>query len=517
MTFDELGPTGPDPDEWRPELQEGPLNNASMDRFWQQIHMSIVPNMARIGRDVLTGTLDRTHLVPRSLDYWRALCGSPVDHMDQETWLKEIFEPHRKRLIERDLVRGLDLCLAMGLRDDLTPRSLIESVSNDAFWVALQQFPPVDDPVSLLGIADIASSRAQTNSRFVAVAEQAVRRLCEPQLRRSDGLDTYALLLTLVSFISGELRAVPGIASQPAYWRQICSWTQAALLVRSFGAVHFDVDELSQDLDKVRAAEGATAELIDLRQAPLSHPSLTNPARLRAEVLGRLLLLQQRLKAQGVDLPGGSEFATAIEQETQANPFIVHMPGPLELDRLPNCHLKSFPEHFQNTLHTMAVELTTNITDPNWISFVYLGSLIRYDEEILDRVTELTRRAEFPGANKKERQTAIFQVAQVAYLATAQRHSALAEAILARCLEGVGPSTDEQEAVAFFRIGLIATASLSDASDRVAHFLGNLAMLLPQGAACEALSAEIVVLRSLIPAKDWHRFSRAEALSALGS
>ena len=488
-----------------------------MDRFWDQIHASMVVNMARVGRDLVAGKLDRTHLVPRSLDYWRALCGSPVDRMDQETWLKEVFESHRKQLIKRDLVRGLDLCLSMGLRDDLTPRSLAENVSNEALWVALQQIQPIDDPVSLLGIADIATSRARADSRFAAAAEQTVRRLCEPQLARSDGLDVYALLLTFVSFVSGELRIVPGIADQPAYWRQICSWTQAALLVRSFGAVHFDVDELRRGLDKVRTAEGAAAELIDLRQAPLSHPSLTNPTRLRAEVLGRLLLIQQRAKVHGWTLPGDSELAKAVEQQTQADPFLAHMPGPLELERLPYLNFESLPEHFQNSLHTMADALTSSINDPNWIRFVYLSSLISYDRVILERITELSRGAEIASVDNNERKTSIFHIAQVAYIAAAQRYAPLAEAILARCLETVGPSTDEQEAVAFFRIGLIVTASLSDASDRLAQFLGNLAMLLPQGAACEALSAEIAVLRSLIPAKDWHRFSRAEALSALGS
>ena len=39
MTFDDLGPTGPDRAEWHPQLQKGPLDNASMDRFWHQINM----------------------------------------------------------------------------------------------------------------------------------------------------------------------------------------------------------------------------------------------------------------------------------------------------------------------------------------------------------------------------------------------------------------------------------------------------------------------------------------------
>jgi diketogulonate reductase-like aldo/keto reductase len=66
--------------------------------------------------------------------------------MDQETWLKEVFGPHRHRLVERDLVRGLDLCLAMYLRDDLTLRPCTTYLSHDELWAALQQLQPLHDP-----------------------------------------------------------------------------------------------------------------------------------------------------------------------------------------------------------------------------------------------------------------------------------------------------------------------------------------------------------------------------------
>lgn len=160
QSINELGPTGPDRGCWLKELQKGPLDDEGMDRFWDEIAASIVPNMARIDGDTRTGMLDRTHLVPRSPAYWEALCGPPVATMDQETWLKEVFEAHRGRLIERDLVQGLDLCLAMGLRDDVTARALVAHISCDELWNALERLKPVDDPFSLLGIADLAVSRA---------------------------------------------------------------------------------------------------------------------------------------------------------------------------------------------------------------------------------------------------------------------------------------------------------------------------------------------------------------------
>jgi hypothetical protein len=156
---DELGPTGPDPGYWHKELQDQALDDARMDHHLRQIDASIVPHLARVVRDSMAGVLDKTHMVPRSIAYWETLCGPRPGRMDQEIWLKEVFEPHRRRLIGRDLVRGLDLCLAMGIREDLTPRAITAHLSDDELWNALEQLRPIDDPFSLVGIVDLAATR----------------------------------------------------------------------------------------------------------------------------------------------------------------------------------------------------------------------------------------------------------------------------------------------------------------------------------------------------------------------
>jgi hypothetical protein len=186
----DLGPTGPiDPLCWRQQLEIGPLDNEKMDQLLDQLDDSIVPHLARIQRDIATGLLDKRHLVPTSVPYWERLCGPRPDRMDQEQWLKEIFESHRRGLIDRDLARGLDLCLAMNLRDDLTPRALTEHISNDDLHTALQQIEPIDDPFSLLGVVDIAVGRAPADQRFAELATQTVERLCGDALpRQGDGV-----------------------------------------------------------------------------------------------------------------------------------------------------------------------------------------------------------------------------------------------------------------------------------------------------------------------------------------
>jgi hypothetical protein len=521
-TIDELGPTGPDPSCWQKELQQGALDDGRMDRLSHQIEASIVPHMARVVRDIMTGVLDKTHLVPRSLAYWEALCGPAPDGMEQERWLKEIFEPRRQRLIDRDLVRGLDLSLAMGIRDDLTPRSLTAHVSRDDLWAALEQIKPIDDPFSLLGIVDLAASRSGDDHRFAALGAQTVERLCGAQLCRADGLDVYAFFPALVDLVRAELQVAPSIAACPAYWRRICAWTQAALLVRAFQTVSFEPEQFSENIKTLHTAEAQTAELFDLRQSPLSHPAETSRDCIRGEILGRLLILRQRQTEQGQSLPGADVLAEALADQANSAPYFTQMPGPLELDRLPSWQLENLPEEcdeFKADLRRRADELTSEVDDQKWLLFLHLSRLFRFDDHILDRITKLVPSTKF-GASDDSRRAALSHMFRLSYIALAQRNVPLADAILTRCVQGIGPGTDGHHASALVRIGFIATAASgrdSVTKERFAKYLRDLAFLLPQGDPCRALCAELEVLKTFTPLGEWHSLAQAEALCLLGS
>jgi hypothetical protein len=515
----EIGPTGPDPDKWRPRLEEAPPTDDEMDEFWCETDASVVPCMSRVARDFMTETLDKTHLIPRSFHYWSALCGPPSPGMDQETWLKEVFEPHRRRLAERDLVRGLDLCLPMYLRDDLTLRPCTAHLSHDELWTALQQLQPLDDPFSLLGVLDLAVVRLDGDERFAALAVSIVKRLCAERLSRGDGLDIYAFLPALVDLALAELRTLPHIAAQLAYWRRLCAWTQAGLLVRAFQQLSFDAAQLSEIIEAFAPDEASTAELVDLRQAPLSHPSETSRTCIHAEVLGRLLALQQRDSAQRNALPAEEVFVEALRKTAEEAPMLVHMPGPLELDRLPFIQPERQPEQFRSDLHERACELTSVMDDSNWLWFAHLSRAVRFESDILTRMTDLVATAEL-GTNEAERRAGLGHLAAVGYIAVAQRHAPLADAILARCVQFSGFATDDKHAHALITLGLIASAAFPDtdmAAERLSRYLTDLAFVLPRGVPCRRLAAEIATIRTFIAPAGWSLLSRAEALASLGT
>jgi hypothetical protein len=515
----ELGPTGPDLDYWHKEVRQQALDDARMDEFLRQIDASIVPNMGRVARDIMVGVLDKTHMVPRELDYWEALCGAAPGVTEQETWLKEIFAPHRRRLIERDLSRGLDLCLAMGIRDDLTPGALTTHVSHDELWTALEQLKPIDDPFSLLGIVDLAASRAD-DERFAALAAETVRRLCGTQLSRADGLDVYGLFPAVLELLYAELRVTPSTAARPVYWRRICAWTQTALLIRAFQTILLDCEQFSEGIKTLHAPEAQTAELLDLRQSPLSHPAETSRDLIRAEVLGRLVIIQQRQTKEGQSLPGSDVLAEALARQAKDAPLLTQMPGPLELDRLPAVRLETLSEEteeFKADLRRRADELTSEVDNQNWLVFLHLSRLLVFDDHILERITKLVPSTTL-GANEDDRRSALNHMVRLSYVALAQRNISLADAILTRCVQAIGPWTDEHHASALIHIGYIATAASGQedvTKERFAKYLRNLAVLLPQGAPCRALCAELEVLKTFTPISEWHSYAQAEALCLL--
>lgn len=124
---DEIGPTGPAPEDWRERLAAAPLDDNSMEAFSDELEDLLPFCTNRIQHDISDGYLNKAHLIPTSIGYWEGLCGRCPDGLSQEDWLSGALSSHRKRLIARDLLSGLDLCLAMNINDELMPRHLVEN------------------------------------------------------------------------------------------------------------------------------------------------------------------------------------------------------------------------------------------------------------------------------------------------------------------------------------------------------------------------------------------------------
>ena len=521
-----MGPTAPDPDRWRARLEAGPLDDDAIEAFADELEDSVPMRLRRIERDFIEGSVNTSVLVPGSLGYWERLCGPVSECDDQESWLRGPFVEHRRALLRRDTMNGLDLCLAMAVRDDLSPRVLIGEMSDDTLWAALHARCPYDDPFTLIAIADIAASRGavtadgEQRERFNARTEETVRRLCARELARADGIDVYGFLPALLDLILDELRVIESMASRPAWWRRLCAWTHAALVVRALRAVRFDSAVFSEALGQLREPRAGFAGLLELREAPLWRPYDTTGPRVRAEVIGRLNLLQVRAKSEDRPLPGGDAIEKAVRVVSEIlGPFAPYLPGPLECAGPPPGDIENFiTEEHPEQLAELRASLTTNLRDPIWAHVSYLARIVRLDPTTLERATELVRQASF--GEGAERRAGMRGMSDVCLIAASTRYAPLAEAALARCVRDVGESTTQEEAGHLLQLALMGAAAFDDA-DVGRRWLGeqllSLASRLPRGAPCRALATSMDALKTLLPSTVWAALSRAEAMANLGS
>ena len=159
-------------------------------------------------------------------------CGPVPDGPDAETYFREQLIPYRKTLIEADVRIGLDICCLGALRDDLSPGAWLHGIDDETVWNALTSVPVHGNPIALLAVLDIALYRAG-DDRFRRLADETVRMLLDDHLGLPPNCDIYRFLEVVTDFETDRLGLVEGADRHPGFWRRMCAWMQAGLIVRT--------------------------------------------------------------------------------------------------------------------------------------------------------------------------------------------------------------------------------------------------------------------------------------------
>ena len=204
----------------------------------------------------------------------------------------------------RDLRGGLDICCLGALRDDLMPGQWVKTVDNDTLWGALSSCNAENNPLSLLGALDIALYR-QGDSRFLEFAAAAVSKLADDRFEQAGGTDIYTALHIVYDFVR-----------QPGYWKRMCAWMQAGLIIRSLAMsrLECDTDSLRQWGHSGMPTAGAYAVLVDAVQEPMLLVQQILPQTLRNQMLGRLRILRLPHESKGHQVPQSEDIDHALAQ-----------------------------------------------------------------------------------------------------------------------------------------------------------------------------------------------------------
>ena len=439
----------------------------------------------------------------RSILYFEKFAGPIPDKQEPESYFKEQLIPYRKALLNQNLEAGLNICCIGALHDDLSPGQWVENIDNDTVWNALETCHVKSNPFSILGALDIALYR-QEDPRFQQFAKEAVIKLSDKSFQQQDNLDTYKLLHVSADFVLNRINLLENGSSCPSYWKRMCAWMQAGLIVRAFkrSSVSLDVENFQRWTHNNMPAAGFYAELVSARKEPMLSAAST-PQSLRHEILSRLYALKIRHDGEGRKVPWPEDINHLFDQyKGQGQSHTLNLPGILERHKRPTVPIT---EEFTQNLERTRTEATTRIFLE---SLAIASQIFILSESELDFAREAVRTLAEKIRADAEMQENLECLQMVSVIAAASRDTALADEVL-DVLVSVVPSVSSREQITTILLIVLQTAGVHEMHepwfDWLEERLARIAtqLTLPPHRLLEIFLCQLDEMQVILPMESW--------------
>jgi hypothetical protein len=442
-------------------------------------------------------SIDISTFAPADVRYYAQFCGPVPEGQKSSDYIEDTLRPLRAAQIKENLKVGLKLALWGNVDEKLSPADWFESIDDDDLWAAIEVVDVKTSPFALLGAIDICIGRAY-DSRFSKFLEAAISALLKSTMERDDGVDAYDLTVSVARSALGFLHRAEGAASIPPFWKQMCSWMQAGVVMSASANVRIgDGAELINWIDAQRGYEGAVGVVLDLQREPLFAAAYMDGEALYDEILSRLRLLISRHESTGCKIPFEEVLLDAIEARSDADRLALVMPSPMEgarkgeEARVPN-------EEDVALLDVINPEAPEHI----WGNLARLSQTYRFSQRFLDGLNE--RLPSFAqDAPKEASERFLNRLLSASFVATANAAEKLAYAIGNRVVDAAPFISSSAEATTVYNVIVVAAGAILDSSKRelwMSHLFDKVALHVPQGEASSTWTTLLLMTRNMM---DW--------------
>ncbi|MDT3775992.1 hypothetical protein PJI16_00260 [Nitrospira sp. MA-1] len=511
--LDCLGPTAPDFSALQRAAEEREVTDAETGELLEAMSNGFAGHRTRITTALDRGKIQLDDIVPDSLAYFEHFCGPNPRGILPEEYLTKILPSYRKQLLNRNLGRGLEICLLGALRDDLMPAAWTDIVTDDEMWSALGTIDLSGNPFALLGTLDIAINR-QYDERFKVLADEIMTNLLQEQLLRQDGIDCYELLPIFSQLVLDRINLLEGGALCEPFWKRMCAWMHAGILMQSTLNRQINLEVLRGWVLSNRNISGTYAQMVDLRHEPMYRAGEMSRSSLREEIIGRLGMLRDRHQSTSCPIPRSAEISEAMTSlSIKGSPLGWAMPGPLD-GHLRPAELKGRSLSETDVTYVLE-ELAKDPFVSIWSRLAYFSQYFDLGAKILLRACEVSSGPDFK-IEQLEGQTQPDRLFDICLVAAAHRNTDLARAISSIALAKAPHAQSAEKALKILHILLFASAAFEcedEWSDWIAEQLADLAYRLPQGEATRTLLEHLEQIKRVLPVER-SICSRAEAVAS---
>lgn len=504
---------------WQSILAERVLSENELAQLVSDIRQSPSEFIAGLAQKWRSGNINSDDLFPKSLSYYEALVGPCPTGQNAESYINDVLVPHQKQLINRSLDIGLRYILPANIDRRMSLSELVAEQSSDALLEALTAYTHSENPFVIVGVLEIALSRHNDHERFGEVAEEIANRLVEGSLSEEGGSNYYKLAASLIHTCLGWISVEEEFWGVPPYWRRLAAFTHAHFLFDVLTSRVIDVKAFSEWLDSIRTPGMFTMDLLDMQKEPMWSSSHLSPVRLKSEITGRLVTIDEFVKAGKIEISNWPSIDAIMDELRKCGGLLlIFSPGPMEGDQRPgkaggskSCSIESMGGAFKKVLS----DIEKNSTSHLWGNLSLASMRQHFDPALLDSVVQLVSRISMKDAG--EDRSAFFDgLVSAAYIVATQSCELGAEAVVTSLLREADTFQEAHEAGSGYNIILIASAAFVDnekSREWLALKMADYAFSTPKGSACNQLYLQLEMLQVFFPISE-RCFGRARKFAS---
>ena len=276
-------------DSWRNILAKRALEDEEVDPFNDEFLDTPVSKACSIRREIRSGPISLSSLVPHSRRYFERLVGK----YDGSTSIGDYAFGGGGKLFNQLFAwrpyDGFLSSLLLSSHPSMTAKINVDQLSSEDLVRAFDFLDEHGDRISQLGAIEVGLRVFPSRPEI----EQPLIRLIE-QIRDDDvdgRTDGFKLLSALFCLVDGELSRTRLLSAEPPFYRRLSALSQAALIHRQFANLTVDVERFSEWAFSNQGRPYYLQSLVDMRLAPRWHPEFVDARQMKADFLGRILIV----------------------------------------------------------------------------------------------------------------------------------------------------------------------------------------------------------------------------------
>jgi hypothetical protein len=447
-------------------------------------------------------------LIPPSEPYFERLVGK----YDGSASIQEYASGTGKRLFQQlsewNPEEGFLLSLLLSSHPILSENIVVDKITGDFLSGAYDMLIKQGDRISQVGAIEVGLRVLPDCPELEPKIIQLTTQILED--KAEDATSEFQLLSALFIMVYGEISRTHLLSESPPFYRRLAALTHAALVHDQIKKTNIDHANFCEMVKSNWGAQFYFRSLADMRFEPRWNPDLAEAAQLKADFIGRIMLVAQKYKSSIQTSPLyelilGDNLLIEQDQIDNISPFL---PGPLEGIENPEIKIpKDYEEAIQNQL------ASEELTPSSFVALVNSALLYGSRKSHAELAAKALKAGRYHLANVEDKLQLRAILVGLASVAAIARNPSLANELKLLAFKysqdtGLALSVDEE-----IRVCLGAAASHKDLSswcNYVGNWLTRQAFRELQKEEGQRLFALTCSLLQSVP-ELWTTCSRAEA------